>query len=55
MDADIEKEQEPVPDNAALAEDYGQIVSSQEKMGLFGRVIDSFRENPQYVSSCTEA
>jgi hypothetical protein len=49
MDADIEKKEEPSPGSTAPREDYGQIVSTRERMGRFARIIDGFRQNPKCV------
>ncbi|KIW30516.1 uncharacterized protein PV07_06257 [Cladophialophora immunda] len=46
MDVDVEKKQEPSPGAPPPGQEYGQIVSTHEKMSLFARVIDGFRENP---------
>ena len=59
IDADAEKKQEPTPNRVALGQEYGQTTASREKTGLFARIIDGFREHPQYfllpVSNCGEA
>ncbi|OAL20176.1 hypothetical protein AYO20_11540 [Fonsecaea nubica] len=46
MDIDLEKKQEPSPGSPTPSQEYGQIVSTQEKTSLFARIIDGFRENP---------
>ncbi|EXJ63641.1 uncharacterized protein A1O5_11402 [Cladophialophora psammophila CBS 110553] len=46
MDIDVEKKQESIPGIVAPSQEFGQIVSTQEKTSFFARIIDGFRENP---------
>ncbi|OAP62407.1 hypothetical protein AYL99_04610 [Fonsecaea erecta] len=46
MDVDVEKKQESSDGSLTSGQEYGQIVSTQQKTSFFARVIDGFRENP---------
>ncbi|KIW96666.1 uncharacterized protein Z519_02057 [Cladophialophora bantiana CBS 173.52] len=46
MDIDVEKKQGSNPGVVAPGQEFGHIVSTQEKTSFFARIIDGFRENP---------